>query len=220
MGELTGSGPKPMLEVKGKPLLAHILDRLSAAGIERVLIVTGYLAETIETYFANHPLKPVFVRQPNPNGTATAALLGREFAGNDPFLLTFGDILVDPADYRGMAQLMRQPDVEGVVAVKHVPDPYQGAAVYAANGVVTRIIEKPPRGESTTNWNSAGIYALRMSIFSMLEHVPISVRGEYELTSAIAELLEQKHKLLLYEVTGKWRDVGRPEDLKAASEQT
>ncbi len=220
MGKLTGNLPKPMLPVNGKPLLEHILDRLREAAFESVLIVTGYLAEKIESHFAKYPMRVEFVRQTVTNGTATAALLGREFVGQDPFLLMYGDILAEPEDYRGLVQLMNQPDVEGVIAVKHVPDPFQGAAVYESGGQVTRIVEKPPRGESTTNWNSAGIYAFRRGIFDELEAVPLSERGEYELTSAVAQMLSKGKRLMLYELRGEWRDVGRPEDLEAASEIT
>jgi NDP-sugar pyrophosphorylase family protein len=220
MGKLTGKLPKPMLPVSGKPLLEHILDRLREAGFESVLIVTGYLAEKIESHFAKYPMRVEFVRQAVTNGTARAALLGREFAGQDPFLLTYGDILAEPEDYRGLVQLMSQPDVEAVIAVKHVPDPYQGAAVYERDGQVTRIVEKPPPGTSTTNWNSAGVYAFRPGIFDELAAVPLSERGEYELTSAITEMLAKGKRLLLYELRGEWRDVGRPEDLRAADEIT
>lgn len=218
MGDLTSHLPKPMLRVNGKPLLEHILERLRAAGFESALIVTGYRAETIEGYFAGYSMPLTFVRQDTLNGTATAALLARKFAGEDPFLLTFGDILIEPEDYRDAVRLMASSEVEGVVAVKRVEDPYQGAAVYEANRRVTRIIEKPPRGTSSTNWNSAGMYAFRPGVFEELQRVPVSERGEYELTSALSQMLINGKSLFIVEVRGEWRDVGRPEDLEAAAE--
>src|SRR6266545_3702515 len=51
MGELTQELPKPMLKVRGKPILEHIILGLAGAGIRNVFIVTGYRAETIESYF-------------------------------------------------------------------------------------------------------------------------------------------------------------------------
>jgi NDP-sugar pyrophosphorylase family protein len=217
MGDLTVAKPKPMLSAGGRPILERVLDRLSAAGYSKALIVTGYHAESIEEYFRDYRLPLQFVRQSPVNGTAPAALLARPFVGDDDFLLTFGDILADAACYRGILnQLRSEPEAAAILGVREVEDPYQGAAVYVNDeGMVTRIVEKPPQGESTTHWNSAGIYAARSSLFVELARVPKSIRGEYELTSGIAQLIEGGKLLRIFPVTGRWRDIGRPEDLEA-----
>jgi NDP-sugar pyrophosphorylase family protein len=217
MGELTASAPKPMLSAGGPPILEILLERLLEAGCAEALIVTGYRAEQIEEHFRGYRLPLQFVRQPHPDGTATAALLARDFIGSDDFLLTFGDILAPALSYREILdRLRRDAAVEAMLGVKEVDDPYQGAAVYAdGEGRVTRIVEKPPRGQSTTRWNSAGIYAARPSLFSELAETPRSPRGEFELTSAIAQLIEGGKLLRLFPIRGQWRDIGRPEDLAA-----
>jgi dTDP-glucose pyrophosphorylase len=219
MGELTSSLPKPMLSVAGRPILEILLGRLLEAGYSEALIVTGYQADLIEDYFRNYRLPLRFVRQSPVNGTATAALLARDFVASDDFLLTFGDILAPAAFYREIfAQLRRESAVQAILGVKEVDDPYQGAAVYAdEQRRVTRILEKPPRGESTTRWNSAGVYAARPSLFTELKRTPLSPRGEYELTSAIAQLIDSGALLRLLPIIGQWRDIGRPEDLTAFS---
>ena len=53
MRELTNEVPKPMVEVRGKPILHHILDGLGSADIEEVLIVVGYRKEVIQNYFGD-----------------------------------------------------------------------------------------------------------------------------------------------------------------------
>jgi NDP-sugar pyrophosphorylase family protein len=222
MGELTAGAPKPMLSAGGPPILEILLERLTEAGCAEALIVTGYRAEQIEKHFRSYRLPLHFVRQPHPDGTATAALLARDFIGDDDFLLTFGDILAPALCYREILNRLRsESDVEAMLGVKEVDDPYQGAAVYAnSEGRVTRIVEKPPRGQSTTCWNSAGIYAARPSLFSELAETPRSPRGEFELTSAIAQLIEGGKLLRLFPITGEWRDIGRPEDLAALEDFT
>jgi NDP-sugar pyrophosphorylase family protein len=219
MGDLTSGQPKPMLSAGGRPILEILLDRLIEAGYSEALIVTGYRAEQIEEYFRNYRLPLHFVRQPHPDGTATAALLARDFIGPDDFLLTFGDILAPAPCYQEILNGLRSgEEVEAMLGVKEVEDPYQGAAVYAdSEGRVTRIVEKPPRGQSATRWNSAGIYAARPSLFSELESTPRSARGEFELTSAIGQLIAGGKLLRLFAVKGEWRDIGRPEDLAALS---
>jgi NDP-sugar pyrophosphorylase family protein len=220
MGELTEDLPKPMLRIGGRPILEHLLERLIKAGYSEALIVTGYRAELIEDYFKNYRLPVRFVRQPVLNGTATAALLARAFVGSADFLLTFGDILADASVYREILNKLRQePAAEAILGVKEVDDPYQGAAVYAdSEGRVTRIVEKPPRGASSTHWNSAGIYAFRTSIFEQLQRAPKSPRGEYELTSGVSQLIESGKLLRLFPIVGPWRDIGRPEDLEVVKD--
>lgn len=219
MKSLTDDCPKPMLRVDGRPLLAHVIERMEEAGVREVLVITGYRAELVEQYFAQHPPARAGIsyrlQQPQ-NGTGSAALLGREFAGSDPVLMTFGDILVASQIYRDLADGLE--GAEAVLALKEVDDPYQGAAVYTEGERVTRIIEKPPQGTSTTRWNNAGIFAFRPSIFTELERVPLSARGEYELTDAIQQLLAGGHVLHWREIKGFWRDIGRPEDLPVAEE--
>lgn len=215
MGEHTVSTPKALLDLNGRPMLHYILDRLQQAGIQDVLIVTGFLADQIEAAASTHPLRPTYIRQETLNGTATAALLAKDWAGQDDLLLTFGDILTESENYQAMATKKRTTDA--VLGVRFVDDPYQGAAVYAdETGRVSRIIEKPPIGTSTTNWNSAGVYAFGPSLFDELARVPLSQRGEYELTSAITQLLDSGANIVLHSLSGDWLDVGRPEDLERA----
>jgi len=215
MGALTEDTPKPMIAVRGKPLLEHILERLREAGVQRALIVTGYKAEMIEEYFAEYPIEIAFRRQEVLNGTAGAAMLAREWVGAEPLLLTYGDILTEVSDYCGMVARL-DAETDAVVVAKWVDDPWQGAAVYEEGGRVIRIVEKPPVGTSTTHWNSAGSYVFRPVLFEELERVPMSERGEYELTSALTQMIERGLRLLLYPLEGAWRDVGRPTDLDAA----
>jgi dTDP-glucose pyrophosphorylase len=217
MKTLTDDCPKPMLPLSGRPMLAHLIERMEAAGVREVLVITGYKSEVVEDYFRDNPpasAKLSYRLQDPQNGTGSAALLGREFVGGDPFLLTFGDILVDPETYRTMFGLYE--NAQAVLAVKHVDDPYRGAAVYVEGDRVTKIIEKPPQGTSTTNWNNAGIYCVGPGIFDELNRVKLSPRGEYELTDAIHQMLAAGVEFGWHEIKGFWRDVGRPEDLPQA----
>jgi UDP-N-acetylglucosamine diphosphorylase / glucose-1-phosphate thymidylyltransferase / UDP-N-acetylgalactosamine diphosphorylase / glucosamine-1-phosphate N-acetyltransferase / galactosamine-1-phosphate N-acetyltransferase len=227
MGGVTDETPKPMLLVQGKPMLEHILEGLTAAGVENLFVVVGYRHQLIEQYFRGwqssqapvpHALKLEFRVQDPVDGTGTAAQLAKEFAGNESFLLTYADILCGASEYvRCGAVLRQQPTTAAVLAVKAVDDPWQGAAVYEEQGRIRSIIEKPAKGTSTTHWNSAGFYAFRPILFQYLNRLERSARGEYELTSALDRMLDDSLELRISPVEGKWRDVGRPEDLLAAN---
>ena len=219
MKSLTDDCPKPMLPLNGRPMLAHQMDRFASAGVERVCIVIGYRGEMIREYFAAHPpagTELEYVVQEEPDGTGSAALLAREFAAGGWFLLTFGDILVDPQVYRELYRLAE--DAEMALALARVEDPYRGGAVYVDDGRVVKIVEKPPKGTSTTNFISAGIYLFHERIFDELERLMPSARGEYDLTDAIQSTVRSGKLVRCFEVPGFWRDIGRPEDLAPASD--
>lgn len=218
MGAMTEQLPKPMLPIAGRPMLEHILERLSAAGIQRFLIVVGYQRKAIESYFQSSNFNLQFQVQAPVNGTGSAALLARQFTGGNPFLLSFGDILCSPAEYARAIETL-DDNTQAVLAVKAVDDPWQGAAVYAENGFIERIIEKPPKGTSTTPWNSAGFYCFRPTIFDYLAALKPTIRNEYELTSAIDAMLADDLQLRISPIKGEWRDVGRPEDLAAVNSE-
>jgi NDP-sugar pyrophosphorylase family protein len=217
MRELTEDLPKPMLPIHGRPMIEYIVRRLQDAGIHEILIVVGYRRELIEEHFRSGFNGISFVVQEVVEGTASAVRLGREFVGAEPFLLTFGDILCEARNYSGIAEALEREAAAAVLGVKYADDPWQGAAVYANEaGVVSKMVEKPARGTSTTHWNSAGLYSFSPEIFDEIARAPKSERGEYEITTAIEQLMERGRPVRMFEMTGAWRDVGRPEDLEEA----
>ncbi len=54
MRPLTATRPKPLVEVAGKPLIDHVLDRLRAGGVKRVVVNVHYLADALEAHLARH----------------------------------------------------------------------------------------------------------------------------------------------------------------------
>lgn len=218
MGEITSEVPKPMLPVRGRPMLEHVLDRLARAGVEKFLVVVGYHREMIEEYFRGWRLPIEFRVQDPVDGTGSAARLARDFVGDAPFLLTFGDILCDPSSYVRCGRVFEEyPATAAVLGVRDVDDPWRGAAVYVEDGRVQKVIEKPPIGTSTTRWNSAGVFLLRPLAFSYLDRLEPSPRNEYELTAIFDMMLRDKLELRIAAVDKGWRDVGYPEDLDAVN---
>lgn len=198
-------------------MVEYVLASLRAAGFERFLLVVGYRHELFYARFSGDENIHYALQDPV-DGTGSATRLAEAFTEGGPFLLIFGDILASPEDIAGIwKRLMDDPAADGVLAVKYVDDPWQGAAVYVEDGVVRRIIEKPPIGTSTTHWNSAGIFAFRSEVFRALARIEQSPRGEYELPSAVMLMLEEGKRILIQPLTGEWRDVGRPEDVEAAA---
>jgi dTDP-glucose pyrophosphorylase len=82
--------------------------------------------------------------------------------------------------------------------------------------LVTRIVEKPPRGTSATRWNNAGLMVLTAAVWPFIDLLEPSARGEYELPRAIAAFVEAGGRVRGVTAEGPWFDVGTPESLEAA----
>jgi len=215
MRELTAEVPKPMIKVRGKPVLQHIVQGLRNSGIGDLLLVVGYRADAVREFFSDGSRYNVAIQyatQTVQDGTGRVVNLARDFAGNRPFILAYGDILIDPMNYRRVADL---PDgVEAILTVTRGEDVSKGGAVFV-NGQMELVDlrEKPKPGEPTSPWYNAGLYAFRPSIFEFTPKLKPSPRGEYELTDAIRDVARSGKKVKVLELTGEWADVRDPEIL-------
>jgi dTDP-glucose pyrophosphorylase len=214
MRELTEEVPKPMIQVRGKPLLAHIIEGLATAGINEVLIIVGYRREAIQNHFrdgSSFGLRIDYVEQVVQDGTGKVLELAREFCAADPFVLSYGDILVDSSCYR---ELVCLAGAEMALTVRYATDVSKGGAVYLNEAFeVVDLREKQSATEAATNWYNAGIYVFRASIFPFIRNLQRSARGEYELTDAVRALVQAGHIFKALEIKGAWADVRDPEVL-------
>jgi dTDP-glucose pyrophosphorylase len=215
MRELTQELPKPMLQVRGEPVLEHIIKGLRDAGLADFLIIVGWRAEIVRDYFGNGSRLGVRVEYANQivqDGTGKVVELARDFAGPDPFVLSYGDILIAPENYSRICAALE--GAEAVVSVKRSEDVSQGGAVFVNERFeLIDLREKPKPGEPTSPWYNAGVYAFRRSIFDFIAKLERSPRGEFELTDAIRNLALAGHKVQALELAGDWADVRDPEIL-------
>jgi len=215
MRELTAEVPKPMIEVRGKPVVQHIVEGLRDAGMPELLIVVGYHSDAVRNFFGDgsrHTVAIQYVTQTVQDGTGRVVDLSHDFVDDSPFVLSYGDILVDPVNYKRVADL---PDnVEAIVTVTRGEDVSKGGAVFLNDRMeLLDLREKSEPGEATSPWYNAGLYAFRPSIFEFTAKLKPSPRGEFELTDAIRELAKSGKKVKALELTGDWADVRDPEIL-------
>src|SRR5256886_13764714 len=215
MRELTADLPKPMIEVRGKPVLQYIVEGLRDAGIRKFLIVVGYRADAVQNFFGDgsrYKIDIQYVTQVTQDGKGRVVELAKNFAANSPFILAYGDILVDPANYQRIVDLA--DDVEALISVTRGEDVSKGGAVFVNEQMeLVDLREKPKPGEPSSPWYNAGLYAFRPSIFEFIEKLTPSPRGEYELTDAIRDLAHSGKTVKALELTGEWADVRDPEVL-------
>jgi dTDP-glucose pyrophosphorylase len=214
MLDLTMELPKPMIPVRGKPILLHILEGLRAAGITHFLIVVGYRGDAIREFFGDGSRFGVsveYVTQVVQDGTGRVVELTKDFVCGDPFILSYGDILVSPDNYRRLA---KPGNAEAIVSVKKNEDASKGGAVFVNERLeLTDLREKQRAGEPTSPWYNAGVYTFRPSIFEFTARLEKSPRGEYELTDAIRALAQSGRVVQAFELEGEWADVRDPQVL-------
>jgi len=215
MRELTTDLPKPMIEVRSKPILQHMVEGLREAGVRQFLIIVGYRADAVQNFFGDgsrYNIEIQYATQVVQDGTGRVVDLARNFAGDSPFVLNYGDILVDPANYKRLLDL--PDDVEAIISVKHGEDVSKGGAVFVNDQMeLVDLREKPEPGEPTSPWYNAGLYAFRPSIFDFTAKLKPSPRSEYELTDAVRDLARSGKKVQALELAGAWADVRDPEIL-------
>jgi len=229
MRELTNELPKPMLKVNGAPILEHILQGLVNNGIQEVFIVTGFRAEVIESHFGTGGkwgARIAYGRQVVQDGTGKAPELAKEFVRDDPFLLTYGDILVKPETYGQMIKRFGEASFSGLVTVTGSEDVTKGGLNFFDHQFcLTRVVEKPSDREldelrnhgflkhGQVAWYNAGIYIFRPVLFEFTAALQKSPRGEYELTDAINALVKTGHRIAGMAIEGRWVDVRDPDVL-------
>lgn len=203
-----------MIPVRGKPILLHIIEGLRSAGVERVQIIVGYKAEVVRDFFGDGSgfgVAVEYATQVVQDGTGRVVELSREFVGDKPFVLSYGDILVAPLNY---AKLTELGDSEGLVSVKrNEAEMAKGGCVVVDDQMrLTDLIEKP-EGKPPSPWYNAGVYSFRPSIFEFTARLQRSPRGEFELTDAIRGLAHASGRVRAVELSGDWADVRDPEVL-------
>jgi dTDP-glucose pyrophosphorylase len=216
MKDLTNELPKPMLEVRGKPILQHIIEGLKAAGVSRFCIIVGYKAGAVREFFGDGSkfgVQITYATQVVQDGTGRVIELARDFAGDDPFVLSYGDILISPENYRRLVEL---GDFDALVSVKHNEGEIAkgGCVIVNDRFELTDLIEKPA-GPAPSPWYNAGVYTFRPRIFDFTAKLTLSPRGEYELTDAIRSLARGGGIVKVIELSGDWADVRDPEVLAA-----
>jgi bifunctional UDP-N-acetylglucosamine pyrophosphorylase/glucosamine-1-phosphate N-acetyltransferase len=172
--------PKPLLPVRGRPILDWALGALPA-DVDRVLVVVHHLAGQIEDYLRgqSHFRAWEAVRQEQPRGTGDAFRCCRERLRSERFLVLNGDDLYGAAD---LAALAARP---AGVLVHPVDEPRRyGIAFLRPDGTLERLVEKPDLdGRHLAN---TGAYLFPGSVFDT--ELTLSARGEFEITDYVSAL--------------------------------
>ena len=206
--------PKVLLNVAGKPIIGHILDKVMADGINEATIVIGFMGDKIREYVsANYRLHVDFIEQEERKGLAHSIYIAHETFTSDPLLIILGDTIFDV----NLGPVLKSE--HSAIGVKHVEDPRRFGVAELSDGFIKRLIEKPDH--PTSNLAMVGLYYIKhpQLLRECLEELitkDIRTKGEYQLTDGLELMIERGEKMLPFNVEG-WYDCGKPETLLATN---
>ncbi len=164
--------PKPMIRFRGKPLLEHNIELCKHFGITELFINTHHLPEVIRNYFGDGSNFGVTIRYSFEEillGTSGAVKNLAGFLKRDPFFVLYGDNYSD-YDLSLLEQTAQQKNAIAVIGFHWREDTSSsGVAEFAADGRITRFVEKPKPNECESHWVNAGVYYFRPEI---MDHIP------------------------------------------------
>ena len=218
---ITSTRPKHLIKVGGKPILEHCLNAVKTSGIEEALIVIHYMGDAIRQYFGDGEkfgLKIEYVEQKAVLGTGNAVSLAEPHVKDD-FLMVYGDLLFSADAVKNIIDLHKKEKPAAAMAVVPVENPEDyGIVELEDEKHVKRIVEKPKHEEAPSNLANAGIYVFSTEIFDKIRETSASARGEWEITDAISQLLNEKKTVLAVKISqDDWVDIGRPWELLEAN---
>lgn len=176
--------PKPMAPVYGRPFLCYLLDRLADAGIQRVVLATGYMHEVIETYFGTgyQGLEIIYSNEDQPLFTGGAIRQAAEKIQSEDFVVLNGDTLFD-IDFQQLYDFHTSHDAHLSIALRRVEDTGRYGAVTCENDRIVAFHEKTEsQGAGDIN---GGIYAIKRT-WLLNQNLPTKFSFEKELMQPFA----------------------------------
>ena len=203
---LTDDRPKPMVVVNGRPLLEYHLRWLRSQGVERAVLLTGYLGNVIEEYFSVPRVDGLYVEcvhEDRPLGRGGAFKNGYQHAGegNAIVIATNGDVLTDQP-LLPMMELHASARALATVMVTPMHSPF-GVVDVDADSKVTGFREKPV----LPYWINAGVYVFSAEVLKRFPEV-----GDHETEVFLS--LAQEGKISAYRSEAYWRSVETAKDLR------
>ena len=225
MLELSEDKPKMLIEIKGRPFLAYLLDNILEAGYTQIMMVMGYKEQMMKDFLKSYKFDgrqnykietvnqfEVLGPKEKEYGTACPLKCVKEWTGGENFISLVGDNMYSARDLKAM-------DIDDeytyVGALKH-ETPEKFGVLLTEGEILKEIVEKPK--EFVGDLINTSLYKFTASMFEKLPLIGKSVRGEYEITDVIS-LLAKDGKVKVKIIKDNWMDFGRPEDIEKFSSE-
>lgn len=207
---LTDTIPKPMLPIKGKPILLWQMEWLRSQGINEFVLCVGYLKEAVRDYFGDGSrfgVRVDYVYEDEPLGTGGALNRAREhFPAKDLFFAFNGDIVSD-INLSDIHQRCEEANATGALALVQLPSPF-GIVTTTSDDQIESFVEKPRLAD---HWVNAGIYCFDPSIADYLPEIGSVETDVFPILASEGKLVASKHSNCY------WKSVDSMKDLEEAA---
>ncbi len=207
---LTESVPKPMLDVKGKPMLEHIIGRFVEQGFRRFYLSVNYKSELIRQHFgdgAGFGVNISYIDELKPLGTGGALSLLPTDELSENIIVMNGDLLTT-LNFRQLLDFHNTHNGHATMCVRDYSFQLPYGVVHSDGMRFVDIVEKPAQ----SCFVNAGVYVLRSS---ELQHIPRD--NFFNLPDIFARLKAQDKTVSVFPVREEWRDIGNFHDYELAN---
>ena len=201
----THTCPKPMLPIKGKPMLEHIITQAKLEGINKFILSVNYLSELVEDYFRDGSKLDVeisYIRETKSLGTVGSLSLINERPTNS-LIVTNCDVISD-IKYTGLLEFHERQQSIATMAVRthELQNPFGVVELDGLN--IIGFAEKPVYRD----YINAGVYCLSPSALDYLDY-----DQHCDMPLLFERVMQHNKKTYAYPMHEPWLDVGRPDDL-------
>lgn len=214
---LTHTQNKHLIPIANKPILHYAIETVAEAGITEIGIVTNADSTEVQDAIGDGGRWGVhitYIPQEAPLGLAHVVKISEDFIGKEPFIFYLGDNMV-VGGVRRFVQEFERDHVNCFLTLSRVKDPERFGVPEIRDNRIVSIEEKPkvPKSEFAI----AGIYIYDHHIFEAVNNIKPSQRGELEISDAHQYLIDHGFRIGFSEITGWWKDTGKPIDLLEAN---
>lgn len=215
---LTKVTNKHLLPVGQKPMIFYPIEKLTAIGIEEILIVTGveHMGDVVSLLGSgtNFGCRFTYKVQDEAGGIAQALALAENFADGHLLAVILGDNIFK-ANLKSYADKFIAQQAGARILLKQVQYPQRFGVAELSEGRIIGIEEKPEQPKS--NYAVTGIYFYDAAVFEIIRTLQPSGRGEFEITH-VNQAYIAKDQLAYDIIDGWWTDAGTFESLNKANE--
>lgn len=210
-----------MIQVLGRPILAHVIDRCKAAGITNIIIVVNPKYDAVKNYFEegnDFGVSIEYVEQSKPEGIGHAVGL-TEGIVDTPFVVYLGDELYLDSDHTGFIKSFDTTGCSAAIGILRVDDENLIRKNYSVEidpntQIVQHLVEKPT--VLTNNILGCGSYIFDDSIFEAIRRTPRSKKNEIEITDTLNTIRELGKDVYGFFLGGTYINITYPEDIHDA----
>ncbi len=211
---ITYTTNKHLIPLGNKPMIWYAIEKVVAAGISDIGININPEETEIQKAVGDGSrwgAQITYIKQTGgPQGLAHIIKVAEKFLDGDSFLFYLGDNIV-LADLKSLIRRFERGKLDCLLALSHVQDPERFGVPVFENGKLVRVDEKPENPAS--NFAVTGIYVYSPAVMKAVHAIKPSARGELEISDAHTYLLQHGSRVGYQEITGWWKDTGKPFDI-------